>query len=172
MGGIGGFVAQSSYKANNQLGAMDGGSEDPADPEKTIRVGNKNRNWVSQAIALRMTAPTTLTNGIIAYWKLNGDSTDATGNGNNGTDTSVTYDAVDGKINQGALFNRASNSKVVIADSTALRPTNSFTANAWIKLNPTTGTILILQSYSQSPSVAAYKQTDRRAQLFVRNTNL
>jgi len=37
---------------------------------------NQQRDWAAQTIALRMTSPTTtLTNGIIAYWNLNGNVT-------------------------------------------------------------------------------------------------
>ena len=118
--------------------------------------GNKPTNWVTQTIALRMQTVTNLSNGIIAYWKLDGDSTDATGNGHNGTDTAITYGVANGKLNQGAHFDPTLSSTIAIADSTALQPTSGFTVNAWVKV-PNPEFLPILQSYSQDPSPAGFR---------------
>ena len=42
---------------------------------------------------------------IKGYWRLNGNSNDASGNGNNGTDTNITYSQANGVIGQGAGLN-------------------------------------------------------------------
>lgn len=48
---------------------------------------------------------------IKGYWRFNGNSNDASGNGYNGTDTAVTYSQSTGKLGQGAAFN-GSTSKI------------------------------------------------------------
>jgi hypothetical protein len=45
---------------------------------------------------------------IKGYWRLNGNSNDASGNGNNGTDTNITYSQANGRLNQGAGLNGSS----------------------------------------------------------------
>lgn len=49
------------------------------------------------------------------YWNLNGNSNDTSGNGNNGTDSNITYKS--GKIGQGANFN-GSNSQIDVGNAT------------------------------------------------------
>ena len=63
---------------------------------------------------------------------LNGNSTDSSGNGNNGTDTAITYSA--GKFGQGAGFN-GTTSQIIFNPITALQ-VQAFTINAWV--NPDT----------------------------------
>lgn len=60
---------------------------------------------------------------------LNGNSTDASGNGNNWTDTNITY--VNGVFWQGALFN-GSSSKITIPNATPLNLSTDFTVSMWI----------------------------------------
>ena len=74
-----------------------------------------------------------LTN-LVSYWKLDGNSTDGVGS-NNGTDTSITYSAGNGKIVQGAGFN-GSSSKIVFTSSASLTPA-TFTISAWIYITGT-----------------------------------
>jgi len=45
---------------------------------------------------------------IKGYWRLNGNSNDASGNSNNGTDTSIVYSQSNGVLNGGADFNGSS----------------------------------------------------------------
>jgi len=73
-----------------------------------------------------------LTDNLLAYYKLDGNSNDSVGS-NNGTDTSISY--VSGKINQSALFN-GTNSSVTLTISQI--PTNTITYNYWIKSSSTT----------------------------------
>lgn len=49
-----------------------------------------------------------LTTNLVAYWKLDANSQDATGNGHTGTDTAITYNPGNGKIIQGAGFDGSS----------------------------------------------------------------
>ncbi len=64
---------------------------------------------------------------------LNGNSTDSSGNGNNGTDTAITYGDAYGKFGQGALFNGTS-SKITIP-ATMEYMNNNFTFSFYIKRN-------------------------------------
>jgi hypothetical protein len=65
---------------------------------------------------------------IKGYWRLNGNSNDASGNSNNGTDYVITYSQANGQINQGAKFVSASKSyislglaKAIIGNATSPR---------------------------------------------------
>jgi len=49
---------------------------------------------------------------IKGYWRLNGNSNDASGNGNNGTDTNITYSQANGVLNGGAGFASDFNSRI------------------------------------------------------------
>lgn len=60
---------------------------------------------------------------------LNGNSTDSSGNGNNGTDTAITYSQANGRFGQGAGFN-GTTSKIV--NSMSYVPTNK-TISIWFK---------------------------------------
>ena len=70
-----------------------------------------------------MTAP-------IAHYKLNGDANDASGNGNDGTPTVITYDV--GKIGQAASFNGTTSKIDCNSDYLPLGP---LTICMWIKLS-------------------------------------
>lgn len=86
---------------------------------------------------------------------LEGSSTDSSGNGNNGTDTNITYSQANGKFGQGALFN-GSNSKITIADNASLKPTTGFTVSAWInKTNKTTNGV-VFNSGAENPNSPYY----------------
>ena len=70
---------------------------------------------------------------VIAWWKLDGNSNDASGNGHNGTDTAITYTT--GKINQAASFN-GTTSKITVPDSDAFSfnggsPDKPFSISLW-----------------------------------------
>ena len=71
-----------------------------------------------------------LLGGLVDFWQLNGNSNGV--NGNNGTDTSITYSTGNGKITQGAGFN-GSTSKIVLSSA---NPT-TITVAAWVKLAAT-----------------------------------
>ena len=69
---------------------------------------------------------------------LNGNSTDSSGNGNNGTDTNITYSQANGKFGQGAGFN-GSNSWITRAN--LMSATNTATISMWVKMTNFTNTI-------------------------------
>lgn len=73
---------------------------------------------------------------IKGYWRLNGNSNDASGGGNNGTDTGITYSQSDGRLNQGANFN-ATSDKILIANESNFdfERTQALTVSCWFKLN-------------------------------------
>lgn len=89
-----------------------------------------------------------LTDNIIYYTKLDGNSNDAVGS-NNGTDTSIVYSVPNGKINQGAGFGGASG--ISIADAASLKPTTSaITWGCWVKYSSTTANQRIFQKYDST----------------------
>ena len=68
--------------------------------------------------------------GLIGYYRLNGNSTDESGSGKNGTDTAITYSDANGRFGNGAGFN-GSSSKITF--SAIIAPTSTFTFLAWVK---------------------------------------
>ena len=83
-----------------------------------------------------------LLTSLVAYYSMEGNSNDATGNGNNGTDTTISYNTSYGKILQGALFN-GSSSNIFLS---TLHPNTAadFSVSVWANL-------------SSSASTAAYR---------------
>jgi len=72
-------------------------------------------------------------------WKLDGNANDASGNGNNGTASNVTWTT--GRFGNCGSFN-GSNSKIELPNSSSLKPT-TFTVMAWYKgTQSTLGTII------------------------------
>jgi len=69
-----------------------------------------------------------LTDNIVAYWKLDGNSSDSVGS-YNGTDTGISYSTSYGKINQGASYTTASSSRI----STTYTTTQNQSWSFWIK---------------------------------------
>ena len=91
-----------------------------------------------------------LTDNIVSYWKLDGNSNDSAGS-YNGTDTSITYGTDYGKIGQGAKFD-ATTDKIAFSDWQL--GTNNFSISFWF--NPTSRTVnyyYIDVKKSTSPSV-------------------
>ena len=86
---------------------------------------------------------------------LNGNSTDSSGNGNNGTDTAITYSA--GKFGQGAGFN-GSNSKIALS-STFTDLTSNWTVSMWVKRGATGNNIY--------PLFSRWKSTTQERQLYI-----
>lgn len=88
---------------------------------------------------------------------LNGNSLDASGNSNNGTDSLVTYGLSYGKFNQGASFNGTA-SKIKFTDAASLKPTGNFTFSCWVNITSIAGTgTLVFQSLSQNPNRAGIR---------------
>lgn len=72
----------------------------------------------------------------MAYWRLEGNSNDASGRGHNGTDSSITYSTGNGKFNTGAGF---SSSSITIPASGDFNFTDKFSITFWAKTNATSG---------------------------------
>jgi len=82
---------------------------------------------------------------------LNGNSTDVSGNGNNGTDANITYGLGNGKFFAGAGFNGTTSK---IRCSSAISFTGNFTISFWIYMNDNTDIMCVNKgqagsSYSQ-----------------------
>lgn len=78
---------------------------------------------------------------------LNGNSTDSSGNGNNGTDTNITYSQANGKFGQGAGFN-GSTSKIALPATTSVKGLTQVTFSMWVKktANPASQDIVYFES--------------------------
>lgn len=90
-----------------------------------------------------------LTDSIIHYWKFDSSNSNDSIGSANGTDTSITYNGTNGKINNGAGF--GSGSKIVFGTVSDLQFTSSgaFTMNFWFKGTFTNGAFA---SYYQGSS--------------------
>lgn len=69
--------------------------------------------------------------GLVAGFHLNGNSTDFSGNANNGTDTAITYSLANGKFNQGAGISRTS--YITLPSFSYNTTTTSYVINSWVK---------------------------------------
>ena len=87
-----------------------------------------------------------LTSNLVAYYKLDGNSNDSVGS-NNGTDTSVTYSAGNGKIVQGAGLN-GSSSKILLGSNVGAFTDASWAA--WIKTTASGNNQVIADNVSGS----------------------
>lgn len=84
-------------------------------------------------------------------WHLNGSSVDSSGNGNNGTDTAITYSQANGKFGQGAGFNGSSS--VINVGNAGLNLTGDFTIAGWMYITSSSNPVLnILATRGQSGS--------------------
>jgi hypothetical protein len=71
---------------------------------------------------------------IVGYWKLDGNSTDSSGRGNNGTDTAMTY--VNAKNGQGGVFDGSVNHAIQIVTTTGYPlGATAMTITSLVKLN-------------------------------------
>lgn len=81
-----------------------------------------------------------LTTNLLYYYKLDGNSTDSVAAAN-GTDTSITYSAGNGKIVQGAGFN-GSSSQIALPNND-WSGTTGFSISAWIKTTTTAASSIL-----------------------------
>jgi len=73
-----------------------------------------------------------LLHGLVAYWKMEGNSNDSF-NSHNGSDTSIIYSGINGKIRRGAGFN-GSTSKIFVPDSDDWNMgAGEFSISMWVK---------------------------------------
>lgn len=80
-----------------------------------------------------------LTTGLVAFWNMDGSSTDSTGNGHTGTDTSVTYSTTNAVIGQAAQLNGTS-SKILVANNAVFNGTTAVSLMAWFETSSFTST--------------------------------
>jgi hypothetical protein len=77
---------------------------------------------------------TALLNGVVSYWKMEGNSNDSLG-ANNGVDTNIAYSRTTGKINQGmSTTSTGTGTGVNITTSAALRTTGDCSISLWFNL--------------------------------------
>jgi hypothetical protein len=84
-----------------------------------------------------------LTNGLVAYYPLNGDANDTSGNGNDGIATDVRFLNVSNRM--AAVFTGATSSMVQVSNSPSLDMTNAVTVSIWFNnFGPVDGPEFIL----------------------------
>ena len=102
-----------------------------------------------------------LTNGLIAYYPLNGSVFDATGGGNDGTPYNITYEPDRFGNPSGAAFFAGDSSSYIDIAATNLDLNFPITVSAWVSYGPgqggprifsTSGYELVLGSSGQSPT--------------------
>lgn len=71
--------------------------------------------------------------GVIAYYKLDGNSNDSVGTAN-GTDTAIIYNTASGKINQGALFNGIT-SVITYPAQSIFNGSKPYSHSLWIRVD-------------------------------------
>ena len=101
-----------------------------------------------------------LTDNLISYYKLEGNSNDELA-AHNGTDTSITYSVANGKIGQGAGFNGTS-SKILTSGNSAISGDAAFSYSVWINTNSITDT-----AYQVPVSVGNFLNTLEAAGMFM-----
>lgn len=94
-----------------------------------------------------------LTDNLVAYWKLDessGDASDSVGS-NTATNSSATY--ASGKINNGAVFS-GSSQYMYVADTANLRyaSSNALSVSFWFKVSNTTGVKTLVSKWSNGGS--------------------
>ena len=93
---------------------------------------------------------------LVALYHFDGNSTDSSGGGHNGTDTDMTYGNFSGKFGKGAAFNGTS-SKIVAADHADWNfGSGDFTLAYWIKFVGTGTQELVSQSVNNTNEWSHY----------------
>lgn len=97
-------------------------------------------------------------------WHLNGNSTDSSGNGNNGTDTNITYSQANGKFGQGADFD-GSTSKIDMGTSNIFNFTGDFTILMWLNPDSIANAAQLVRRGSSNGYQLQFDTTDARLAL-------
>jgi hypothetical protein len=96
----------------------------------------------------------TLLSGLLGYWKLDessGNAADASGNGNTGTSSNISY--VSGKINNCYTFN-GSSSKVAFGN--VIKPTAGLSIAGWLKTTASTVNMVMLDCHTYGTGWEGY----------------
>ena len=89
---------------------------------------------------------------------LNGNSTDSSGNNNNGVDTAITYSQANGRFGMGAGFNGSSSYINLPSDiSKIFEGTKNYTLSFWIKSNRQNNEDFIFNSITSTSSQYNYR---------------
>lgn len=95
-----------------------------------------------------------LTDGLIEYWKLDGNSNGVFGN--NGTDTNITYSAANGKLIQGAGFPGTA-AAIDINHNAVFNTSNLITVSAWCYPTNNSRYEPIITKYSTADSTKGWE---------------
>ena len=92
-------------------------------------------------------ATSTLSDGLVAHYKFDGNANDSSGNGNDGeAKNGVTFSA--GIINQSALFSDTKEIRIDVPDSNSLDTHDSFSLSIWVNPSDRRYSVLVQKYYS------------------------
>ena len=104
-----------------------------------------------------------LTDNLIAYYKLDGNSNDSVGS-NNGTDTNITYSTDYGKINQGARFQSNSSKIELVTASTLGLGGTSLSFSCWCRVETPSSSAGYILGFQSSSSYTFFEWAGFRVQ--------
>ena len=108
-----------------------------------------------------------LTDNLISYYKLDGNSNDAVGS-DNGTDTAITYSIANGKILQGAGFN-GSSSKIT---ASTISLASDFSLAFWVKFTQSAPTKQqIINWVNGNAQLNIYQDDDNKISCYLSDSN-
>ena len=139
--GIGGVVGGGSYGA---AGGLFYGAIDEASVYSTCLAASNILAIYDAGSAGKCVPPTPScvqpASGLVSWWRAEGTAADSEGL-NNGTATSLTYDAY-GEVNVAFAFN-GSSANVWVPDNASLHFTNALTLEAWVKPTASAGQAIL-----------------------------
>lgn len=103
-----------------------------------------------------------VTDGLVSYWKLNGDAKDYSGNGNDGVVTGAVVTS--GLKNLAYEFNGSTS--VIYTPTIHLIGTDSFTFNIWAYFYDGAARDIIFGNYNSNPSINIEKTTSNQLRLY------
>jgi hypothetical protein len=112
--------------------------------------------------------------GIVSYYKMDGNATDATGTNNGVAAASVSFGVPQGKINQGAYNNGAFTQDINIPNSVSLNLTTAFSFSLWVYPNAGNTNTYILSKLNAGSTdndySIIYGYTAGKVQFYARST--
>jgi hypothetical protein len=112
--------------------------------DSTITSSTKKSNLTVRSLSA---IPSTISNGLVAYWTFANTAYDLSGNGHNGTLSTITNTSDRLGHTSGAYSFNGTSSYISVPDNAALRLSDtSFTLNAWVKIaayNSSYGSVIL-----------------------------
>ena len=127
------------------------------DGNYSVVVTNEFGNVESNASEFFVIHPSSISQGLVGWWPLNGNTNDVTGNGNHGVVNGESHPN-SRKLATGYYFNGVDN-EINLGNSSSLNPTQSITLSAWFKIFD--------GKVRYSPIIERYSPTDGQRSYFL-----